>query len=401
MMTSDRERGDKRQVVQAAVMTDPEKTVEPHAAMTISRARTVSQLQGGMPVRRLRSVGCRWLVLLPLLAFALWLYLCIQHNPMPVAHAVYQEGLALQSSVLVQSNEGPSDLSTLRSDGSLSLQDFERQVTDNYLRVQLALAVSAGSLITPGGPPFADVGTLRDLRTFQPLLTAAEKARLLYAFHLFSAACVAHGLTFFLLESSLVGSLRHHGVIPWSDVSVKVAMRVEDQPRVIEVLGGTGDMTLVWSNPYSWSLRLPDSIPDPPRVSRNIYLAIHFYHNNHTHLWAPTWGDKRIFTAEKQRVFPLAYRPFEGRLVPVPCDVSSVLGPGAVRQCRAVLEDEEDMEFRDAGMLPCRVLSRVFPFVARRVPMTSRSTVEQVSVNTSLLYSVLVDNSCDATDGLL
>ena len=346
--------------------------------------------------RKVGTLGCVWLLIVPLMVFSLCLLLHLHHYLPPLANTTLLRRStlchALSASLYSKLTNLYTPVAPMEHVNPVSrLLYWERKTTDNYLRVQLALAESSGSLATPRGPPLADVGTLKDLRTFQPLLTPREKAQLLYAFELFSAVCQNNNLRFFLANNSLLGSLRHHGVIPWSDVSITVSMRAEDQALVRKVLDSREDVTLMWSNPYAWSLRLRHTRPDPPDLLRMTYISIQFYRENSTHLWAETWGNKRLFTAAKERVFPLALRPFEGQLVPVPCDVSSVMEQGDAEQCRAVLEDEEEMVFRDAGLLPCSVLSKVFPFVGRRLAMAPGRTVEQVLVNGTLLYTALVE----------
>ena len=357
--------------------------------------------------RMLARPGWAWLALVPLAVFLLCQLLQLrEHLRRPTANTTLlpsprENTLAdLHPDLTYFSQLGSSaaERGSAASWDPRLLLSLERRTAEDYLRVQLALAASSGSLSAASlaGPPLLDVGTLRDLRTFQPLLTPREKAHLLLVFRLFSAACRDSGLGFFLLGHSLLGSLRHHGVVPWSAVSVAVAMSAGDQPRVLRALDGREDLALMWPNPYSWSLRLRGFRPDPPDLLRMTYVEIRFYRQNDTHLWGETWGGRRTFTAARERVFPLALRPFEGRLTPVPCDVTSVLGPRDVQQCRAVLEDPEEMGFRDGGAVPCEVLSRVFPFVGRRLAMAPRSTVEQVFVNGTLLYTALVETGCRA-----
>ena len=339
--------------------------------------------------RRLQAApGMVWLVVVPLLVFLLCqvcqlLSLPSRSNTTLLLHPKIEASL-------VKFSMTPASVGDVYP--SSRLQDLERQVTERYLHVQLMLTASSGSLHPARGPTLADVGTLQDLRTFQPLLTPREKAHLLYLFELFSSACQDNYLTFFLLASSLVGSIRHHGVIPWSDVSIQIGMDAGEEVRILKVLDNMEGTSLMWPNPYSWTLRLKDFRPDPPDLARMPYLHIQLYHHNDTHLWADTWGSKRLFTTAKEHVFPLVMRPFEGQLTFTPCDPHAVLGRGELEDCLAVEEDFEEGVWRKAGLVQCDLLAQVFPFVGRRVAMTAQSTLEQVLVNGTLLSSVLVDS---------
>lgn len=270
----------------------------------------------------------------------------------------------------------------------------ERHVTDWYLRVQLTLGFSPRSLPTPPSLPLQPSTEVSAPRTFQPLLSPRERARLRYALELFSAACRLADLTYFLLDSSLVGSLRHHGVVPWHDVSVVVAMPFKQQELALLVLESVQGATLFWPNPYSWSFRLKDVRPDPPDLVRMTYIDIRFYRENVTHLWGLTWGDHHTFLTPRQRVFPLRTRPFEDLQVPVPCDPGAVLHDDALSLCHMMLEDPEKALRHEAGTVPCDTLQRVFPFVTRHVPLTSSTALEELRVNGSLLYSIELETGC-------
>ncbi|KAL8586101.1 hypothetical protein ACOMHN_065064 [Nucella lapillus] len=363
-----------------------------------------------MARRSYGALGCVWLVVIPALLFLLFQLYQTQlkkpHHPgSPLRLPSSQDFLISRVHFKDAKHFKDTDISQVLTSGSDSsssrLKGLERKVNEDYAYTRLALFASSGNYLHSAQETLSldgGVEALKNLRTFQPLLTPREKSHLLYLLEIFAQTCGTHDLTFFLLENSLLGSVRHHGLVPWRDVSVTVGMSKEQQKVVREVLEGVKGVVLMWPDPNRWSLRLQDTPPDPPTFSRMTYIAIQFYQQNRSHVWADSWNS-RLFSAALSRVFPLALRPFEGHMMPVPCDVTSVLGgaPDVLRQCWVVVEDLHEAEFREAGLVSCDVLSRVFPFVTRRLAMTSRTTIEQVTVNGTLLSTAVVDGVCDAT----
>ncbi|KAL8606381.1 hypothetical protein ACOMHN_020535 [Nucella lapillus] len=396
-------------------------------------ATSPRRLRFQMTMRSYGALGCVWLVVLPTLLFLLCQLCQTQlkpHHPrspplLPssmdflisrvggyhpkvtkVSPSVSSNQESFSSSKLyhlehkVTNKAFQPDSDDQENVPSSRLYELERKVREDYLYIRLALAASSGSFRhtqTQGTLSLGEVQTLQNLRTFQPLLTPREKAHLLYLLELFSNACQTHSLAFFLLENSLQGSVRHHGMVPWKDVSVTVGMSKDQQKVAREVLQGVEGVILMWPDPNRWSLRLHDTRPEPPTFSRMTYIVIQFFQQNSTHVWAQdSWNNRRLFTADLHRVFPLALRPFEGHMMPVPCDVTSVLDDArdVLRQCRVVVEDLHEAEFRDAESLPCDVLARVFPFVTRREEVTSQSVLEHVMVNDTLVSSAMAEGVC-------
>ena len=65
-----------------------------------------------------------------------------------------------------------------------------------------------------------------------PEMTAAYKKSLLQTFKAFDCFCRKHGITYYAGGGTLIGAVRHRGIIPWDD-DIDVLMLKEDYDRFI------------------------------------------------------------------------------------------------------------------------------------------------------------------------
>ena len=69
------------------------------------------------------------------------------------------------------------------------------------------------------------------LATFKPRFPVDVHLQLLELLMVFTAEMTSHNLTYFLYSGSLLGSVRHHGFIPWDD-DLDLFMNVKDKPKI-------------------------------------------------------------------------------------------------------------------------------------------------------------------------
>ncbi|CAE1306901.1 unnamed protein product [Acanthosepion pharaonis] len=147
-------------------------------------------------------------------------------------------------------------------------------------------------------------------------------------------------ITYFLYGSSLLGSFRHHGQVPWDD-SFSVMVN-GSQRRLV-------DHTLR-SFDFSFDLYAPEkserkpwryfhkiigrtSLPQHPYGWPNV--AIYFFAENATHIWNEFSepGQKSVY--RKDKVFPLRQRPFSSLRLYTPCDPRHMIDDHELEECRS------------------------------------------------------------------
>ncbi|GFO24459.1 lipopolysaccharide cholinephosphotransferase licd [Plakobranchus ocellatus] len=208
---------------------------------------------------------------------------------------------------------------------------------------------------------------LRVLNTFKPILTPVEGAQLIFALETFVKACREAGLTFFILEASLMGVIRHHGLIPWDD-DIDIVMRASEWPKIRNVLGNIDGFELFTPRDSQWKFYAKDarSFPDKPFKFPN--LDIFFFGEDDTHIWALTKGLKHDLVYKKSDIFPLNWRPFEHLMVPVPCNLDLVVHKAHDKNVcitpEYIHKTNERFYLGGKTAIDCKLLHGVYPFVS-------------------------------------
>jgi hypothetical protein len=210
---------------------------------------------------------------------------------------------------------------------------------------------------------------------YQPAMTEHDKQVMVTTLRVFTTALSSANLTFFLYSGSLIGSYRHHGMIPWDD-DTDMMLNASQKARVRDVLqslrpdydlytGGSDDMTETtqwkfYSNHLSTFIHRPFKWP---------YIDIFFFREDVTHIWdeVPRFSDDYKF--RKDQVFPLTKRPFEDMMLPAPCDPHGVLKNNYdITVCRSRsfshMMEMPMFSFKTKDV-PCTRLLTYFPFVYR------------------------------------
>lgn len=191
-------------------------------------------------------------------------------------------------------------------------------------------------------------------------------------FRVFVDALEAANLTYFIYGGTLIGSLRHHGRIPWDD-DVDVIVKASDKARLTEVLSqfdpefalyvsGNDNYASQWKF-YPTSGRFVFH-----RQYRTPYIDIFFYRENETHLWnaSPMYIGTEMWS--KRSIFPLHRRPFGDLFLPAPCNGLVVIGAHfKLSMCRS-REFNHLLEIpllTKSITIPCDRLAHLYPFVRR------------------------------------
>ncbi|KAK6982292.1 hypothetical protein BgiMline_017665 [Biomphalaria glabrata] len=151
---------------------------------------------------------------------------------------------------------------------------------------------------------------------FLPLLNEEKKRRLVQTYLVLSDALNRRGVQFFLRAGTLIGVLRHRGLIPWDD-DMDIAIHVKDWMTVREVLSCIEGYVLKVDPIMHWKFFV--------NTSWYPFIDIFFYTGNDEYVWAITDYTRRTMVLEISHVFPLSTGVFEGIEVPTPKDTEIIL----------------------------------------------------------------------------
>ncbi|VDP82939.1 unnamed protein product [Echinostoma caproni] len=205
----------------------------------------------------------------------------------------------------------------------------------------------------------------------------------------------------FILDSgTLIGSYRHHDIVPWDDdldVLVDVTVRSKVQ-TLLEQLSPIYQLTKQKSRDKFYTVTTPmfDTDSSDLLVSRRVsefpwgwpYLDIGYYQQNNTHVWeiAPSYGIKHEWSIDL--FLPLRLRPFGDEWYPVPYRTAEFLrvAYGSDNTCvhsgySHVLEGGGP-----SGTQNCTDLSTRYAFVEHRlVPHTNYRVITSSSLTDSFV----------------
>jgi len=232
--------------------------------------------------------------------------------------------------------------------------------------------------------------------SFERVITPAQHRTMLSTLRTIVSQMETNNLTYLMVSGTLMGSYRHHDMIPWDD-DVDIGFMSADKERVRDVLRRLEpDFRL-----YIRYESISDSEPWKfyPSTSGGYihksfgwpYIDMFFYGENATHIWNERPVEShQVF--RKCDVFPLRRRPFGDMMLLAPCNVRGILTCmfGDLDRCVSRSFShimEVPMPFMSHD-LPCSALTHKYQFVSRTYNKTGvnetlrigRWTVNMVSL---------------------
>ena len=210
---------------------------------------------------------------------------------------------------------------------------------------------------------------------FKPLINVDEYRLLLEIWNKFTVICNHNNITYVLDGGSLLGSYRHHGLVPWDD-DIDVMISRDDVIKLLWILTTEHEYAFVPRKRALKFFKLQGNSVVRHSGFNWPFIDIFVFWQNRTHLWTGfdtvisefpsfTWN-----TYEKFRYLPIKYRLFEDRLQPVPNDIVYALGQEGYYNtdslCKSHLINHMlALDKNTTESLTCAELYRFYPFVKR------------------------------------
>ena len=201
--------------------------------------------------------------------------------------------------------------------------------------------------------------------------------------------CREHNLTFAMSDGTLLGSWRHHDVIPWDD-DLDLMMPIEHQLTFIEALEQLKDTVVQYY--------LIEYLPDHPPYVKVFFLYkptldyttwtfpfvdVFFYFTNETHLW---YSSHPKTSLELKHVFPLVMRPLGYLWLPAPREPALTFTFNAQKQCDSHWYDHRKETGQPYVQANCSDIVDVYPFGERN---KTTASVEILKLNGTIIHTVL------------
>ena len=225
-------------------------------------------------------------------------------------------------------------------------------------------------------------------RMFKSELKRSQRATLLTMLGAVTDALTASNVTFWMDLGTLLGSYRHHNIIPWDD-DVDLVLPVSQKSRAHRTITALAPVYQLYvekdpaeSFELNWRVFPSNaSVPVTGKRFRFPTIDMLFYAQNATHMWLEPHNLWWYLVWRRETVFPLHQRPFGMYWLPAPCNTLTYLiseyGSHVMDICKSPKKSHRrDVQLHEISV-PCQML--------RRIPLVSRKHNGTGSVTETLL----------------
>ena len=224
---------------------------------------------------------------------------------------------------------------------------------------------------------------------FRNAITITQRAILFDLTVKLTVMCNLLNITYFMYGGTLLGSYRHHDLIPWDDdVDLIVDRRYRDKlynslitlPDDYHVMRA-GSRLKFFSKGSKRTSRYPWKWP---------YVDVSFFSQNSTHIWDNSKEFSK-YIYNKDIVFPLHPRPFGDIYLNSPRDAfANLLHTYKNADCSTHFYSHKyEVNSRKRISIPCKGLANIVPFVHRSP--SERGVRETLMVGPVSLHSIIVE----------
>ncbi|KAL8582760.1 hypothetical protein ACOMHN_021872 [Nucella lapillus] len=225
---------------------------------------------------------------------------------------------------------------------------------------------------------------------FVPLISAQEKAEMLFTWRVVHEALTLHNISHFLVEGSLLGAFRHGGVIPWDD-DIDLAVDEPDVEKVQRVLSCIPGYTLRMQPSMQWKffaknarvvtaasdsrILQPEELEESEKkdyvtrfhpatdvVMRYPFVDIFMMDNDGSFIWSKTSFTLVTNLYRVEDIYPLKEVDFDGTRAPVPHHSTKLLKLiYHANMCASPGHNhKEGFGITDITTIPCRELAPMY-----------------------------------------
>lgn len=220
-------------------------------------------------------------------------------------------------------------------------------------------------------------------------LTQCEHNIAMHLLMIIERICRKNKITFMLSDGSLLGSYRHHDIIPWDD-DIDIMIPIEQRGTFVNAITDMNETLLDY---YAISSKTRKrkyykvffrNTPSAGGYSWNFpFVDIFFYVRNETHLWQL---DDPSTMVKIKYVFPLIMRPFGQLWLPTPRKPKQFFSFDPYESCEGHFWDHRIERSQKEIALKCSDLQDIYPFVIRN---NQSDSIEILKINDTIIHKII------------
>ena len=217
-------------------------------------------------------------------------------------------------------------------------------------------------------------------------LSRCEHSLLMNLLRVLDQICRKHQIVYFIIGGTLLGSWRHHDIIPWDD-DIDILIPYEEHRRFSRAFEQL-NQTLIQLQPVEGKKTMKNYLklffrntPTAGIYSWHFpFIDIFLYQANGTHLWNLK---KSNFPMKMSDIFPLVMRPLGSLWVPSPRKPASIVPSNSFHLCEGHFWSHRNDSGQDQTIVKCDRLKRIYPFVQRK------NSIEILKLNNVHLHTIM------------
>ena len=224
---------------------------------------------------------------------------------------------------------------------------------------------------------------------FRNILDDNQKSILLNLATKIASVCDSLDITYIMYGGTLLGSYRHHDIIPWDD-DIDIVVHKNDRVRLFKALQELHPNYEVFSAGPRLKFNSINSVKQSKYRWKWPYIDIHFFQANETHIWDSA-HEFSHYIYKVSDIFPLHKRPLGGVFLNAPKDSYAYLKATYTNtKCQTHFYSHryELNSMQKRVSIPCEFLKKQVPFVHRSPD--SEGVRETLMLNNAIVHSIVV-----------
>ncbi len=222
------------------------------------------------------------------------------------------------------------------------------------------------------------------------LLTPCEHNLVMNLLMIIDRICRQNEIIYFIYEGTLLGSLRHHDIIPWDeDVDIIISY---DQGKQFENAFKQLNQTLLEFHLFanknqtlSYYKIYYNYGPNAGKKHWHFpFVDIFLYTTNTTHLWNLGYSEVKL---KMEDVFPLILRPLGRLWVPAPRKSERLFQFDPFDKCITHSWDHRNEIGQTKITMDCNDLKDIYPFVEQS---NKTDFIEILKINNTIIHTVIL-----------